>query len=145
MDTLPIAFVVAIVLVLALHTKRAIVWFIGLILVIFVAHFFKYTVTTVTHHAPWTLRPPNAPCNCDYGSPNPRPGFPSGHAAFAAYSILGLTWLFQSPIPALLGLPWMLYVGHQRIQSRCHTPLQVVAGYLLGVTSALALALYLYR
>jgi membrane-associated phospholipid phosphatase len=37
----------------------------------------------------------------------------------------------------------MLYVGHQRIQSRCHTPLQVVTGYLLGIICALSL--YLYR
>ena len=58
--------------------------------------------------------------------------FPSGHAATAWY--LATLWSFNPWVTA-----WAVLVSGMRVVERWHTPLDVVAGALLGIAAAKSL------
>lgn len=89
----------------------------------------------------WLQRPSGARnCGCvnQGGLVGGRAGFPSGHVALAAY----LAWKLLAPygVPgAFVATLFTLLVGIARIQKRCHTVAQVIAGAVFGGVAALLL------
>ena len=135
MDTLLFAIGLAVALVVVRwHDGRVWAWLFGLFCITLVVHLLKHWIG---REKAWQQRPPGA-CQCDLMESSEanaagEHGFPSGHAAFAMFYVLGLGWVTRSPWVFAIGLPWVVYVGYSRIHKRCHTVLQVVAGYLVGL------------
>ena len=110
-------------------------FFVGLVLMAVLARIFKLFFGAVTDHAGWTLRP------C-IGVPR-APGFPSSHAmvmgfaagAFAADAALRPMDRLRNRriVFAILVGVLTLLVAVGRCVQKCHTPLQVGVGTVLGV------------
>lgn len=82
------------------------------------------------------LRPNNA-YNCCImnkgGEYNGRIGFPSGHALIASYILTCLLLMKFSYIKCFFAIILITLIGLSRYYKHCHTPLQVIAGIILGV------------
>lgn len=91
----------------------------------------------------WLQRPSGA-CDCSWmntgGNVAGRPGFPSGHAAIISFIvvavILSYPKLKRDVAAWIIGVTIIILVDVSRIKRKCHTPLQVIAGTLLGITCA---------
>ena len=98
----------------------------------------------IKHHVIGTRspRPPGArDCNlwCNNGPQAGRPGMPSTHAAKAMYLSLlyGMhPWIKERPIARLLLFVYAAAVIYSRYEKRCHTPIQLLTGGLLGSAAA---------
>jgi membrane-associated phospholipid phosphatase len=95
-------------------------------------------LTRVLGMQDWCKRPPGA-ANCDTwnrnGSQAGAPGFPSGHMTTTAGFWFGAFLLCPAEYRIYviaIGTFAILLMAWARMQKRCHTLLQVVAGTLLG-------------
>lgn len=84
----------------------------------------------------WLKRPAGATaCDlfCRKGPAAGKPGFPSGHMATAAAFVV-LVYLLgaRGPLFVAFAAAYLLLVAAARYYKKCHTPLQIVAGTLLG-------------
>lgn len=83
-------------------------------------------------------RPPGArDCNlwCNNGSQSGRPGMPSTHAAEVMYMALlygTYPWVKDTPLAFLAVFVYAGAVIYARYAKRCHTPIQLLTGGLLG-------------
>ncbi len=106
-------------------------------------------IKKATRHLPYTwLKRPVGASNCNTrmndGMQAGEPGFPSGHCTCAAGFWVGVM-ILTPPAYRI----WMMTVGSVGILSmmwarqrkRCHTPLQTVAGVVLGASWSLSLLL----
>lgn len=77
-----------------------------------------------------------------FGSGHPlRGGMPSGHTALAFSLWLALTLMTESFSVSLMGLVLATVIAQSRLTVKAHTPLEVIAGALLG--SGITLLLFL--
>jgi membrane-associated phospholipid phosphatase len=116
--------------------KLIVVALLGTIVSILVA-IVKYISQPFLSNMPWLRRPEGAQ-NCDCfrrsGDVSGQPGFPSGHAALIVFLVCSLlmTYKVQSVGIYVLSFLVIFLVCLSRIAIKCHTPLQVVAGVILG-------------
>lgn len=68
-------------------------------------------------------------------------GAVSGHAALAFAAATLLAFLYQRPLPALLGYFVAFLVAEARVEAKIHSVPEVVAGAVLGTVGALAIYL----
>lgn len=61
-----------------------------------------------------------------------RGGMPSGHSAFAFSAWAAVTYITESFIASLLSFLLSVLIAQSRIAVKAHTPLEVIAGALLG-------------
>jgi len=146
MDTLLIAIGCAIFIGLIIFTDPLrrysfynwCLWIIGLVCVILIVHWMKVWIGC---DASWKRRP-NTANKCDLLERSVNnagePGFPSGHAAFATYYVIGLWWLLKNPLVLIIGIPWVVFVAYSRIHKNCHTRSQVLYGAIVGIIVSIA-------
>ena len=68
-------------------------------------------------------------------------GAVSGHAALAFAAATLLAFLYQRPLPALLGYFVAFLVAQSRVEAKFHSALEAVTGSILGTVVALAVYL----
>lgn len=73
---------------------------------------------------------------CGGGRADGAPGFPSGHAALAAFFFAYMYLLSPTPTLLALGVAGVAAVCAARVAKRCHTPAQVCAGAAFGAVAA---------
>ncbi|MFZ6008403.1 MAG: phosphatase PAP2 family protein, partial [Nitrospirota bacterium] len=61
-----------------------------------------------------------------------RGGMPSGHSAIAFSAWVAVTYITESFIASLLSFLLSVLIAQSRITVKAHTPLEVIAGALLG-------------
>ena len=115
----------------------------------------KVAVRTVGPGAPLPgalARPPGArDCDifCRNGSCAGAPGFPSGHAAVAAFVLASILQVDvapgRMPLACALAAAALALIGYSRTAKLCHTPAQVLAGAATGAALSLAALLPLRR
>lgn len=110
-----------------------------------VAHIITSVVKILTHshfpELPWVRRPDGA-SNCDImcrnGDRSGAPGFPSGHMSHATFFctfIIMLAYknnLPQAHLVTATGICFIALTAIARYKKKCHDPVQIVAGTLLG-------------
>jgi membrane-associated phospholipid phosphatase len=85
------------------------------------------------------LKRPNGAMNCDIfsrdGLVEGKPGFPSGHVTSTVSLFTGVALLFPEyrNYAIIGGTIYTLLMAISRINKKCHTPLQTVAGASLGL------------
>jgi membrane-associated phospholipid phosphatase len=86
------------------------------------------------------IRRPKGACNCNImnngGSYEGRAGMPSGHVMTSAFIIYMIVHKTPTHEMKLAGGLCVLLIAVSRIQKKCHTPLQVIVGALLGAFAA---------
>lgn len=91
-----------------------------------------------TTGADWALRPAGAR-NCSSlnrgGLVEYEAGFPSGHTTMATFMMCVYLWNSNSVYLRAIGIVYVLLVAWSRVQKRCHTITQVVAGGMYGVAA----------
>ena len=97
----------------------------------------KYFHTFTCHKE---LRRPVGACNCNLWNTGDnyeqRGGMPSGHVTMTTYLWLSLWFITGNTIFLEIGLIAIISMGLSRYYKKCHTPLQIMAGMLLGTLLA---------
>ncbi len=60
-------------------------------------------------------------------------GFPSGHAQSAGSILVLMNLIIKNPTHKLYVFIFTLLISWARLYEKCHTPQQVISGYLIGV------------
>jgi membrane-associated phospholipid phosphatase len=112
-----------------------------LLIAIFIFDVLAYAIKVAFGNKGPCARPKGA-CQCDIlglsHDDAGKPGFPSGHVATTTMVVIGLFHITKSPIIAIIGLIYIVLMAISRFRMRCHTPLQILAGFVLGSLGGLA-------
>lgn len=87
------------------------------------------------------LKRPKGAKNCDMfsrnGNQEGKPGFPSGHVTTSVTFFTAIAILFPEykDISIIIGIIYSLLMARSRINKKCHTVLQTIAGGVLGVSA----------
>lgn len=73
-----------------------------------------------------------------------RGGMPSGHSAIAFSAWVAVTYITESFIASLLSFLLSVLIAQSRIAVKAHTPLEVIAGAVLGAGITLVLFIIFY-
>jgi membrane-associated phospholipid phosphatase len=71
------------------------------------------------------------------GNQEGKPGFPSGHVTTSVTFFTAIALLFPKyrDISIICGIIYSLLMARSRINKKCHTVLQTIAGGVLGVSA----------
>jgi membrane-associated phospholipid phosphatase len=93
----------------------------------------------ITVNQPIFRRPKGArACDilCCGGAAEHESGMPSAHASTTAFAATYLFLTCQNPYITTVAIAYWLAVCYARYKKRCHTPAQLAAGTILGMTLA---------
>lgn len=102
---------------------------------------FDFTVSLIKKGFKSNVRPKGAKqCDILCTSPNDegKPGFPSGHVATTTCFIFILYHYYPQNRLLIGGLAYIVSMAYSRMNKKCHTLEQVIAGFIYGCIGAFA-------
>ena len=123
--------------------------FLSNIIVIIIHKYIKHHTTGLY---PNIFKRPNGACDCnifnDGGIVSHKSGFPSGHMSSISLFMNGFLFKNNKKVDILqfiiYNIPCIL-MGVARYQKKCHNLIQIIFGYLFGLSSAYLLKIFYYN
>jgi membrane-associated phospholipid phosphatase len=123
--------------------------FLSNIIVIIIHKYIKHYTTGLY---PNIFKRPNSACDCnifnDGGIVSDKSGFPSGHMISISLFMNGFLFKNNKKVDVtqfiIYNIPCIL-MGVARYQKKCHNLIQIIFGYLFGLSSAYLLKIFYYN